>query len=499
MGICKKLKRFFRIKTGKNAKQKRLQASHRRLQAKTETMEQLMGSMQRMMDANQEILEIKIDNVFNAIEEMMQKRFNRILSEIKEDVRNREISRRPVAPKRHKIRMRDDSYLRMKYIVPWENSQEAKSRSAELRRQQQEESRERQSMEYLFRDDQELEKRVEQKQITVCIRKRALTKKEVARDDVDVITIPSKEKVTVKEEKTKVDQTTYSENHHFRFDYAFDESCNNEFVYKYAVKPLIEYIFEGGMATCFVYGHIGSGKIRTMGVKRKGGEKGIYNFTAEDIFMYLESPKYKDLLLYASFYEIYCGEVFDLLRNKVKLVMLEDRRRQVRVLGLTEKYVYSLDDLLALIQHGNSARTSRKSSGNTNSSRSHAVFQTVLRSNVTGSIYGKLSLVDLAGYDTGTDKSSALNKQTRKERADINRSLLALKECIRAVSLKSSHPPFRDSKLTQILRNSFIEKNSKMCLIATISPAMSTCRSTLNTLRYAEQLMLEEEVIESEF
>ena len=63
----------------------------------------------------------------------------------------------------------------------------------------------------------------------------------------------------------QVDLTKYLENQHFRFDYAFDDSCDNEKVYKYTAKPLVQTIFEGGMATCFAYGQTGSGKTHTMG------------------------------------------------------------------------------------------------------------------------------------------------------------------------------------------------------------------------------------------
>ena len=62
-----------------------------------------------------------------------------------------------------------------------------------------------------------------------------------------------------------MDLTKYLENQHFRFDYAFDDSCDNEKVYKYTAKPLVQTIFDGGMATCFAYGQTGSGKTHTMG------------------------------------------------------------------------------------------------------------------------------------------------------------------------------------------------------------------------------------------
>lgn len=73
---------------------------------------------------------------------------------------------------------------------------------------------------------------VEDHQITVCVRKRPLNKKEVNRKEVDVISVPSKDQMIVHEPKNKVDLTKYLENQHFRFDYAFDESCSNDIVYK---------------------------------------------------------------------------------------------------------------------------------------------------------------------------------------------------------------------------------------------------------------------------
>lgn len=72
--------------------------------------------------------------------------------------------------------------------------------------------------------------------------------------ELDVISVPTKDTLIVHEPKTKVDLTKFLENHNFRFDYAFDDTCNNELVYKYTAKPLVQTIFEGGMATCFAYG-----------------------------------------------------------------------------------------------------------------------------------------------------------------------------------------------------------------------------------------------------
>ncbi|XP_041854777.1 kinesin-like protein KIF2A isoform X4 [Melanotaenia boesemani] len=332
---------------------------------------------------------------------------------------------------------------------------------------------------------------IEEHRICVCVRKRPLNKKELSMKDLDVITIPSKDVVMVHEPKQKVDLTRYLENQTFRFDYAFDESTTNEMVYRFTARPLVETIFERGMATCFAYGQTGSGKTHTMGGdfsgKNQDCSKGIYALAARDVFLMLKKPNYKklDLQVYATFFEIYSGKVFDLLNRKAKLRVLEDGKQQVQVVGLQEKEVKCTEDVLKLIEVGNSCRTSGQTSANAHSSRSHAVFQIIIRRR--GKMHGKFSLIDLAGNERGADTSSA-DRQTRLEGAEINKSLLALKECIRALGRNKPHTPFRASKLTQVLRDSFIGENSRTCMIATISPGMTSCENTLNTLRYANRV-----------
>uniref|UniRef100_A0A674EZF4 Kinesin-like protein n=1 Tax=Salmo trutta TaxID=8032 RepID=A0A674EZF4_SALTR len=295
---------------------------------------------------------------------------------------------------------------------------------------------------------------IEEHRICVCVRKRPLNKKELTIRDLDVITIPSKDVVMVHEPKQKVDLTRYLENQTFRFDYAFDDSTTNEMVYRFTARPLVETIFERGMATCFAYGQTGSGKTHTMGGdfsgKNQDCSKGIYALAARDVFVMLKKPCYRklDLQVYATFFEIYSGKVFDLLNGKAKLRVLEDGKQQVQVVGLHERDVKCTEDVLKLIEVGNSCRTSGQTSANAHSSRSHAVFQIILRRK--GKMHGKFSLIDLAGNERGADTSSA-DRQTRLEGAEINKSLLALK-------------------------------------IATISPGMTSCENTLNTLRYANRV-----------
>uniref|UniRef100_A0A8C4KWQ1 Kinesin-like protein n=1 Tax=Equus asinus TaxID=9793 RepID=A0A8C4KWQ1_EQUAS len=332
---------------------------------------------------------------------------------------------------------------------------------------------------------------IEEHRICVCVRKRPLNKQELAKKEIDVISIPSKCLLLVHEPKLKVDLTKYLENQAFCFDFAFDETASNEVVYRFTARPLVQTIFEGGKATCFAYGQTGSGKTHTMGGdlsgKAQNASKGIYAMASRDVFLLKNQPRYRNLGLevYVTFFEIYNGKLFDLLNKKAKLRVLEDGKQQVQVVGLQEHLVNCADDVIKMIDIGSACRTSGQTFANSNSSRSHACFQILLRAK--GRMHGKFSLVDLAGNERGADTSSA-DRQTRMEGAEINKSLLALKECIRALGQNKAHTPFRESKLTQVLRDSFIGENSRTCMIAMISPGISSCEYTLNTLRYADRV-----------
>jgi len=112
----------------------------------------------------------------------------------------------------------------------------------------------------------------------------------------------------------------------------------------------------------------------------------------------------------------------------------------------------------------------------------------VLRDKESQKLRGKLSLVDLAGSERGSDTKSH-NKQRRTESSEINTSLLALKECIRALGGGSSkHVPYRASKLTLILKDCFTSSLARTTMIATVSPGASSADHTINTLRYADRI-----------
>jgi len=233
----------------------------------------------------------------------------------------------------------------------------------------------------------------------------------------------------------------------------------------------------------------------------------------------LEDDTDTKYILSLCFFEIYGGKVYDLFNGRSKVNMLEDKNGDMQILGLKEIPVETYDDLQELLILGSQARTTGSTEANPDSSRSHAIFQMTLYTfpkkrnsdskyndpafllqqqqhvGIGGSsndtyglnVFGRFLLIDLAGSERGEDTGN-ISRQARIEGAEINKSLLALKECIRALHMNSNHIPFRGSKLTQILRDSLVGNNSRSVMVATISPSSKSCDHSLNTLRYANRI-----------
>ncbi|KAG9394235.1 Kinesin motor domain [Carpediemonas membranifera] len=319
--------------------------------------------------------------------------------------------------------------------------------------------------------------------IRVVVRKRPMNRKEMDRKEMDIAECCNWDQVQINEPKVKVDLTKYTEHHQFMFDQVFDEETNNQEVYFYTARPLVSGIFSGGHATCFAYGQTGAGKTFTM-----MGRDGIYVLAAKDIFTMLTRPEYQHLQAEVAFFEIYGGKLFDLLNKRKRLWAREDAKGTVCIAGLREEVVADCDRLMRIIDYGLTSRSVGATGVNADSSRSHAILQITLRAagDPSRRIHGRISFIDLAGSERAADTMDT-NRQTRMEGAEINKSLLALKECIRALDKKSGHTPFRGSKLTMVLKDSFVG-NAQTVMIANISPNSLSCENTLNTLRYADRV-----------
>mmetsp|Transcript_5191 Transcript_5191/g.6355 ORF Transcript_5191/g.6355 Transcript_5191/m.6355 type:complete len:404 (+) Transcript_5191:76-1287(+) len=227
---------------------------------------------------------------------------------------------------------------------------------------------------------------------------------------------------------------------------------------------------------------------------------GIQAMVAEDLFLLISNDhglnlnqggcNVDDTAVMVSFFEIYGGRIQDLLNKRNRLKVLEDGKGEVVITGLREFEADDAKHLLGLIESANKKRTTHATEANDTSSRSHAICQIVLRNKADGKLRGKLSLVDLAGSERGSDTKSH-NRQRRTESSEINTSLLALKECIRALDSGrggAKHVPYRASKLTLILKDCFTSSLARTTMIATVSPGASSADHTINTLRYADRI-----------
>lgn len=220
---------------------------------------------------------------------------------------------------------------------------------------------------------------------------------------------------------------------------------------------------------------------------------GIQKLVAEDIFSLLRTHNLtitsnsQCITCSIAMFEIYGGQILDLLNNRHRLKVLEDGKGEVVIAGLEEFQLTNSQDFLSLIEQGQNNRTTHATEANDVSSRSHAICQILLRDNSSGMLKGKLSLVDLAGSERGNDNKDH-NRQRRTESSEINTSLLALKECIRAIDCESKHVPYRQSKLTLILKDCFVSKEARTAMIATVSPGSNSTDHTVNTLRYADRI-----------
>ena len=327
--------------------------------------------------------------------------------------------------------------------------------------------------------------------IRVIVRKRPANHREFAQNDIDIITTEKKNTIIVKELKNKVDLTKYIEEHKFTFDRTYGDNSSNQLIYNEMLKPMIEAAFNKTKITCFAYGQTGSGKTYTMlgnnHIKNDNGPQtpGLYLLSCIDMFNFLKKKEYQNLELWVSFYEIYCNKLFDLLNNKNVLQAREDGKGNICIVGLVEKHTKNIEELLDIIDFGLNSRTVGITGANLDSSRSHAILQISIKTKEK-EIYSKISFIDLAGSERAVDTIDT-NKRTKIDGAEINKSLLALKECIRALDLEKRHKPFRGSKLTLVLRDSFIG-NCLTLMIANISPCLSCSEHTLNTLRYADRV-----------
>ncbi|XP_031656947.1 kinesin-like protein KIF21A isoform X5 [Oncorhynchus kisutch] len=325
----------------------------------------------------------------------------------------------------------------------------------------------------------------------------------------------------------------------FTYDYVFDMDSCQDSIYASCTEKLIEGCFEGYNATIFAYGQTGSGKTYTMGtgfdVNIGEEELGIIPRAVSHLFRGIEErqqaakeqgrpvPEFK---INAQFLELYNEEVLDLFDStrdlearaqKSHIKIHEDANGGIYTVGVTTRTVASEAEMMQCLKLGALCRTTASTQMNVQSSRSHAIFTIHLcqvrvcasdntdnnetDNNETDNriangnsemeeyetLTAKFHFVDLAGSERL--KRTGATGDRAKEGISINCGLLALGNVISALgdrSKRSTHVPYRDSKLTRLLQDS-LGGNSQTMMIACISPSDRDFMETLNALKYANR------------
>ena len=321
--------------------------------------------------------------------------------------------------------------------------------------------------------------------VKVAVRLRPMSSKEKASKFEEIVRIDQSEAVVYI--KTPQNQTL-----NFKFDFAFPPTITQEDVYDKTAAPIVEGVLEGFNGTIFAYGQTGTGKTFSMDGK-EGELRGIMPRAFEHIFDYINANSDShQFMVTVTYVEIYNDELRDLLckEQKEKLKIREDPVHGVNIRGVTIHKVQCFNDLVSLLNFGKKNRKVRSTNMNEESSRSHSILSLNIETltQIEGGNHvrsARLNLVDLAGSErvakTGAEGMGF------KEGVNINYELMILGNCIAALTQKNvTHIPYRDSKLTMILRDS-LGGNARTMMIAAIGPADYNFMETMSTLRYAER------------
>ncbi|XP_005150777.2 kinesin-like protein KIF18A isoform X2 [Melopsittacus undulatus] len=278
----------------------------------------------------------------------------------------------------------------------------------------------------------------------------------------------------------------------FVFDAVFAETSTQLEVFEHTTKSVIDSFLNGYNCTVLAYGATGAGKTHTM--LGSPEDPGVMYLTMMALYNSMDEIKEDKICNIAvSYLEVYNEQIRDLLVNSGPLSVCEDTQKGVQVQGLTLHQPKSAEEILQMLDYGNNNRTQHPTDVNASSSRSHAVFQIYLRqqdkpASISQNVrIAKMTLIDLAG----SERASATNAKGARfrEGANINRSLLALGNVINALAdpkSKKQHIPYRNSKLTRLLKDS-LGGNCRTIMIAAISPSSMFYDDTYNTLKYANR------------
>ncbi|CAM6076253.1 unnamed protein product [Sphagnum tenellum] len=279
----------------------------------------------------------------------------------------------------------------------------------------------------------------------------------------------------------------------FKFDQVFSPEDGQDDVFA-DTAPVVVSVLDGYNVCIFAYGQTGTGKTFTM--EGCEGNRGVNYRTLEELF-HVASLR-QGLIKYeisVSVLEVYNEQIRDLLappltvdQTPKKLEVKQMPEGGHHVPGLVEAKVQSMEEVWEVLQTGSSARTIGSTRSNDLSSRSHCMLCVMVKgeSEISGECTkSKLWLVDLAGSERVA--KSDVQGDRLKEAQCINKSLSALGDVIQALTTKSSHIPFRNSKLTHLLQDS-LGGDSKTLMFVQISPYEGDVGETLCSLNFASRV-----------
>ncbi|VDP08697.1 unnamed protein product, partial [Soboliphyme baturini] len=276
----------------------------------------------------------------------------------------------------------------------------------------------------------------------------------------------------------------------FAFDRIFTPESSNEEVFDNTTKPILDKFLGGFNCSVFAYGSTGSGKTHTM--LGKTGNLGIMQLTVGELFDRLNAL-HEDYIcdLNICYFEVYNETVRDLLKPENGVLSIRENGLSGVLINNLSFHEVNLmtTEVAQLLNFGNQNRTQHPTDANKESSRSHAIYlkQRPKTANTTTEVVSsKLSLIDLAGSERATATKNC--GERFREGANINKSLLALGNCINALACgrKGAHIPYRDSKLTRILKDS-LGGSCFTVMIANVRYCSFHYEDTFNTLKYADR------------
>ncbi|XP_020250523.1 kinesin-like protein KIN-7E, chloroplastic, partial [Asparagus officinalis] len=315
--------------------------------------------------------------------------------------------------------------------------------------------------------------------VTVTVRFRPLSAREINKGDE--IAWYADGDCTVRNE--------YNSSIAYGFDRVFGPATTTRHVYDVAAQHVVSGAMQGINGTVFAYGVTSSGKTHTMHGEQKS--PGIIPLAVKDVFSIIQETPGREFLLRVSYLEIYNEVINDLLDPTGQNLRIREDSQGTYVDGIKEEVVLSPAHALSLIASGEEHRHVGSNNFNLLSSRSHTIFTLTIESSPCDESHGdedvtlsQLNLIDLAGSESSKTETTGLR---RKEGSYINKSLLTLGTVIsKLTDGKSTHIPFRDSKLTRLLQSS-LSGHGQVSLICTVTPASSNSEETHNTLKFAHR------------